>query len=271
MSSWTISQVQHSKQKGNYYQTTEAGFCSIFLNLFYTFLYAKQKKIKLLIFDKPNPIGVNYSFFKPILQLNNKEAEYINNLSNTIFPIKRQDIIPNLTRYSDSILRNEAIQFFNWTDNFKEKILSRKLFSIKFDIGIHIRAGDKITTGEMKKISIDQYIEKARGISTTENPNIFLMSDTYSLIQEFKEKAPSTWIIYSFPSTILSSHIQYDFNRKSQDEKLDAFIQFMAELYTLKECKKIICTFSSNISRFLYLIHHNCEYYSLDLPSFSAF
>jgi hypothetical protein len=272
MSSWIGNQQYRPVKKGLYYQTTETGFCSLFNNLFYSYIYCKEKKVLFYILDKPNPIGLNYPIFQNILS-NNLQLKYIKSPEKGLIKITRNDIVPFLTKVSNDFLRKEAIQFFKWSEEFQQKIqIKKQIFqNINFDIGIHIRAGDKITSGEMNKITIETYIQKVSSITKTSTPTIFLMSDTLSLVEEFKQKAPSPWNLYYFSSTILENHIQEKFNRKSTDDKLNALLQFMTELEIMKECPQIVCTFSSNVSRFLYLVHHNCEYHSLDLKLFSAF
>lgn len=268
-----VTTSSYSKRSGIFYQTSEAGFCSLFNNFFYTYLYVKQKNQKLYVLDKPNPIGLNYTLFKLLLNQNKKNIEYVSSPVKGVSEVSRKELIYFLTTCSVNFLREEAKKFFIWSDIFNKKI--NKYLQIinetSFDIGIHMRAGDKITTGEMKEISIESYIDKVNSIKKTD-PTIFIMSDTLSLINKFVEKAPKTWKVLYFNTAILSTHVQQNFNMKSTSEKEEAFVQFLAELECMKNSKEIICTFSSNVSRFLYLVHpgNSNIFHSLDIE-YSAF
>lgn len=259
-------------KKGFYYQTSEAGFCSLFNNLFYSYIYAKNKKIPFFILDKPNPIGLNYPIFKTILSPQ-VHLKYINSPEKGLIKLGRNEIIIFLSTLSNDYLRKEAKEFFKWSDFCLENInlMKKEIKRDTFDIGIHIRAGDKITTGEMKEISIESYIQKTASIINIPIPNIFIMSDSLQKIEEFKRLAPKNWVLHYFQTNILDTHFQDNFNKKSFDNKLNALFQFMAELECMKQSKKIVCTFSSNVSRFLFLVHSDCEYHSLDLKIFSSF
>ncbi len=223
----------------------------------------------LYCLDKPNPIGLNYTFFQSLLT----EKPYLQylaapNQSLTHVPKKEQAFY--IYSLSNEELRKKAKEFFTW----KPEILnSLPKPPITPTIGIHIRAGDKITTGEMKKINVDSYIDAVVQKAKDIPKNIFIMSDTYQIIEEFKQRVFErgySWNVLHSPAGNLKEHIQAEFNKQSFEVKQKAFLQFLAELEIIKRCQVIICTMSSNIGRWLYLNADSIQdFHSLDMDKFS--
>jgi len=97
-------------------------------------------------------------------------------------------------------------------------------------------------------------VKKIQGDSKKETLDIFLMSDSANAIAEFKKKADASWNIYSLPSTLPNpdGHLQSQFNKAAPRARMAAYHTFMAELLVMQSITDIICTFSSNVGRFLY-------------------
>lgn len=276
MSSWNspLKQVKYkslSKNPGYFYQTTEAGFCSLFNTLFYDWLFCEKNKMVLYCLDKPNPLGLNYAFFQNILEEKNY-LQYISAPNPTLLHVPKKEKAFYLYSLTSKEIRKKAKEFFTWKPEIKNhlpKLPSKETPTI----GIHIRAGDKITTGEMKKINIDSYIDAVIKYGKDVPKNIFIMSDTFQNIEEFKKKVLERglcWHITHSPAGTLQEHVQADFNKQSFEVKQKAFLQFLAEIEIVKSCPVILCTMSSNVGRWLYMTADSIQnFHSLDVEKFS--
>jgi len=137
-------------------------------------------------------------------------------------------------------------------------------------LGIHIRAGDKITTREMNPISIDRYVSAAKKYqadSGLDELEIFLMTDTIPLREAFLKKADRSWKIFYLPTPLPQpeGHVQASFNASPRRMKIAAYNFFMAELMIMQSIPDILCTLSSNVGRFLYYtVEHEDGIMSLD-------
>ena len=275
MSSWNkpIYKVKSNKDVLQY-TTQQAGFTSIFNNFLYTYLHAKKLKQPLYVYDKNNPISLNYHILKEsFIQPSN--IIYIDqpfNQTNTI----SQSMIRALTgTIQNATLQEEAAHLFRLTPEMTTCIQSElSTYSFPtFDIGVHIRSGDKITTGEMRAIPINSYIKEINAIKSKDTTNVFVMTDNIILLEALKKGVSQDIHIYSMNqnSPCASGHNQGIFNLSIKEVKLKAYIQFMTELYTMQKIPNIICTFSSNIGRYLYLTSPSItKFTSLDIKVFVA-
>jgi len=134
-----------------------------------------------------------------------------------------------------------------------------------FDIGLHIRSGDKISQGEMQSISVETYRAALLSCGIA-NPKIFVMTDNTEFLTQLKEACPSTWT-WACMDEDSSGHVQSKFNEQDQAKKEKEFYRFMAELSVLQTIPTVLVTYSSNVGRYLYLLcPSTCQIKSLDLP-----
>jgi hypothetical protein len=126
----------------------------------------------------------------------------------------------------------------------------------------------------MKAIPLQSYVEAIRSFqSKIAKPtiNIFVMTDNYEMLERLKA-IDISWSIATLPSNAFyaKGHVQGDFNLLPRKTKEDMYYSFLTELSIMKKIPYIICTFSSNIGRFLYL---TCDFVdnikSLDLPVYT--
>jgi len=142
----------------------------------------------------------------------------------------------------------------------------------ELDLGVHIRGGDKITTGESRAIPITDYIKAIKKFQATtkkDNLTIFVMTDSMSQLAELKKKADPSWTLFNMAPSLPQpdGHVQDQFNRSPPRARLSAYHSFMAELLIMQSISDILCTFSSNVGRFLYFtVEHPERIVSLDEP-----
>jgi hypothetical protein len=271
MTSWIKAVPRKVPAKLNDYifQTTEAGFCSQFNQFFYSYLYVKSLGNKLRVSDKLSPLGPDINFLKLTFE-DIPGVEYTDTVSS-----KKISFNQFLSYRTNEELRTAAKKFFKFKPAILEEIKKREIPLTQYDIGIHIRSGDKITTGEMKAVPLQSYIEVIRSFQkqiAKPRITIFVMTDNYEMLEQLKANADTSWSITTLPSNSFyaKGHVQGDFNLLPRKTKEDMYYSFLTELSIMKRTPYIICTFSSNIGRFLYL---TCDFVdnikSLDMPVYT--
>jgi len=254
---------------------TEAGFCSQFNNYLYSVVLAKKEKKTLFLFDKISPISLSY----PILQNTFIMPPEVKPL--TIIPPNAESVqrthskkIRHLLSYSsEEELRNTARSIFRFTPSMAEiveKEIAKYSFP-KFDVGVHIRSGDKITAGEMAAIPIERYIRELQNYKSGKPVvNVFVMTDNPSLLDGLRTDSGLQIYSLEHKSPCSGAHVQSEFNRSPRKTKEEAYIQFITELSILQKVPGVICTLSSNIGRFLYITREDVsKFKSLDVPVYT--
>jgi hypothetical protein len=133
----------------------------------------------------------------------------------------------------------------------------------KLSIGIHIRRGDKLN--ESKNVPTKLYLEAAKLILAKKKLSIdqvvvYAASDSTSALKKLKRQWNSTIAtsprlrLDILPMRIPDGHVQSAWDLQRGDFKHRRTIQFLAELETLARCDYVICTYSSNVCRFLQII-----------------
>jgi len=196
---------------------------------------------------------------------------YTNKKGLTIFEDKIIELNKFLLTLSDDEICSQAKSVFKWSNRVKEKIdatLSEIQFPI-FDLGIHIRTGDKITSGEMTSIPLEKYLEEIK--VTIPFGSVYVMTDSSLVVPKLKALT-NQYVFHSLPSSIESEkgHDQAEFNQRPVNDKMASYYHFLAEVHIMQRCPYIICTYSSNIGRFLYMTRETgVKIKSLDVPVFT--
>jgi hypothetical protein len=274
MSSWGQGLPSQSRLKYTdfFCKISKSGYGTNYQKFFMCYLYAKYMKKKLYLCDTTSNISQSFHLildtFQPMSNI-----VYTNKNGLTIFDDKIIDMNKFLLTLTDDILCSEARNIFQLNIQTQQKVdalLLEQQFP-PFDIGIHVRMGDKITSGEMKEIGLDIYINSIKDAQKRlgkDKVNIYVMTDNSQIIKSISD--PS-WSVYSLPSPIPSTgHDQRKFNSMSTNDKMAAYYHFLAELHIMQHCGSIICTYSSNIGRFLYLTRDpQATIKSLDVADFT--
>ena len=212
----------------------------------------------MYLHDFKNNLSKDYHLILDTIQpLPGVEFTILNGITiQQLYPLELNTFYNNLPK---EFLIEQANRVFQWNSRTQLQIHSFKRNLPRFDCGIHVRTGDKITTGEMKAIPFDQYIQRIQDfqrVSKQQSLQIYLMTDSKKVIDYFQEKKDPSWTILSVPSPnrMLNGHTQELYNNQPREVVFQCFYHFLAELQILQECPHIICTFSSNIGRFLDLI-----------------
>ena len=278
MSSWgqPISSQSRLKYTDLFCKISKSGYGTNFQKFLMAYLYSKYLKKPLYLCDTTNNISNTFHLildtFQPILNV-----KYTNKRGLTIFEDKIVELNAFLCKLSDDEICREARAAFRYSDKIQaiiNSILSEATFPA-FDIGVHIRTGDKITTGEMKAIYLETYVEaiKEAQISLGKSSmSIYVMTDNSSIVRQLKALSDSSWSLYCLEPPIKSEsgHDQATYNMRSVNDKMASYHHFLTELYILQRCSYIVCTYSSNIGRFLFMTKEpGTQIKSLDYPVFT--
>lgn len=289
MTSW-ITKTAPVKPKqptfSYYFQTTEAGLCSNFNGFLYSAIHAQRQGDILYVHDKPNCVGANFTLFETILR-ENANIIYLKNK-----PTSGKNYMENISQTSGTLantsirrVREMAQNIFWYNPETQERIRvnleNRGISRTVFDAGVHIRSGDKITTGEMKEVPISKYIDHLRTIQRRLNKktlSVFVMTDNYKLFEELKKAGEPSWTYTSFVTNtpyFANGHVQLDFNLLPAEERVKLFYQFLTELWVMQNIANLVVSYSSNVGRFLYIMNRRIEsadsILSVDVPTWSPF
>ena len=279
MTSWLrVGKPTKKLEQAYYYETATSGFCSEFNKYFYAYITAKERSRKLYVTEQATAIANKY----PLLQstfVPSADVEF------SVFPMSQYDKLnqqqtyPIVSKLTNDYLREQAKRFFIFKDSRLQEadayISSFKNFPKRFDMGVHIRAGDKITSREMTTIPIDSYLSAIRAYQVAnkkETLDIFVMTDTYKLYEELVSKADESWALYTLDDKIAQSgHNQGKFNDGlTRQQKEFEYKRFITELLVMRNLPYIVCTLSSNVGRWLYLLIDDVKNLkSLDVLKFS--
>lgn len=287
MTSWggnrQFAQAKKIQEPVSFFQTTQGGFCSNFNLLFLAYTNAVKNTTPLYVHDFPNSVGETFPLLQSILK-ENSTIKYLKDVppnSKSLDPNKLSNQFVLSTNFTT--LKRMARDLFFYNGDTQEKIMSRirgaGLERTLFDVGVHIRSGDKITTGEMKTVPISDYVNAlsqfARRLGKP-NLSVFVMSDNMKLFDELKRLSPPNWnftTLQGMSPYTLNGHTQYQFNTLPPVQRQELFYQFLTELHILQNTPNLVVTYSSNVGRFLYLTsrfqHTADSIVSLDVPKWS--
>ena len=275
MTSWIrVAPAKRPEQvPGFFFETAEAGgFCSNFNQFLYAYLYAKAEGKPLSVYDMANPVGVTFPLIKSTF-VDISGIAFTDSAMPFAVSLKRSlpRIQQNALNTPIATMRQVAQQLFQWNDAILEPlkdVIKEAKLPASFDLGIHIRVGDGIIP---RAVSIDEYVRAAKKIlapllAEKDEMNVFVMSDSSSAIEQFKKKADKAWKVYAIAAPAARQDI-----RATQRARQAVYYNMMAQLLVMQSIPNIVCTFSSNVGRFLYLtVEHADKVVSLDVPRFSA-
>jgi len=131
---------------------------------------------------------------------------------------------------------------------------------------LHIRRGDKVNEkptrheAESKRFEVDEYFSKLpRTMGLTD---IFVMTDNYAVIGEINEYVSLNSLntkIHHFCDSTMDGHATNDRMKKNNFFNSSEVINLLAECEIAKNSEYFICTFSSNVGRYIKLIHKKPE------------
>ena len=277
-----------------YYKILKYGFCSMVNSTLNAIFFGLQERRRLIIDQTALPGGWSTYFnahipdgVLPDIGTYREEIE-LWGLIGWIIDLSKEDrpvSIPALDLHGDlfSIMRRLAAIF---CDRSLPSMPGtwRPARAIQAELGLedggylacHVRQGDKImgtpilgpdggwsTHVEGEYIPVSHYIRRARKIAP-DIKKIFVMTDDYAVIEEFRSQAKGFSIHTFCRSTDVGYH-QNEFDRKSSDDQQAALLRFMEEVDVATNSQVFLGCYLSNVSRFIVLRHREPEVcHSLD-------
>jgi len=276
MSSWI--QVQPSRTKipstELYLKMRKVGYCSEFQRFFMAFLYSKHISKPLYLCDTASNLSEVFHLILDTFDIGSN-VQYTRKDGVEVFEDTAIELHNYISTLSEETLLQEARALFRWsTPTLKQmqKFFPKEKFVPNFDVGVHIRTGDKVTSGEMKAIPLKTYraaIEDAQKALGKQKISVYVMTDNSMILPALKKLADPSWTLTSIPLPVQADegHNQVLYNRRSTKDKMDSYYHFLTELYILQRCPQILCTYSSNVGRFLHLTREPAsQIQSLDIP-----
>jgi len=258
------------------FETNDLGLCANFNQFLYAYAYTSLQdgEKPLNVYDMQNCISPALPLIKSTFA-DISGVVYVDSMLPSAISLKRSlpKVMETVRGLPLETLRATAQKIFQWNPQLTpivKDIFDKAKLPAAFDLGIHIRAGDKITTREMATISIDKYVaatKKYQADAGLDELHIFIMTDTIPLRAAFIKKADPSWSIYYLPTPLPQpeGHSQAAFNNSPRRVKITAYNYFMAELIIMQSIPDILCTLSSNVGRFLYYtVEHQDGIMSLD-------
>jgi len=163
-------------------------------------------------------------------------------------------------------LYNEKKHAFKELYRFNTKTFSRisaingRLAPQEPYCAVHVRRGDKITSKEMRAISLESYAE---AIAKQPHKTALIFSDDFRIFAELRtlseSKSPSVQLINCTDES-MTGFSEKDYRNMRDDERIGAVTRVFAEMELMRRAQYLVCTFSSNVSRFaaLYVGLENC-------------
>ncbi|WP_133013307.1 hypothetical protein [Marinomonas flavescens] len=170
-----------------------------------------------------------------------------------LYELKRSYVLKNLV-YKKEYLKKitDGLSCFKPVDVKKDKF-----------IAVHIRAGDKISTGEMLEIAIEKYVDAILSIKNI--IPVIVFTDDVRKFEKLRAILPSHYTCLN-GSGYVEGFQQSDFNARNINEKEEDTLQLLTEVYCMVYSYKLICTFSSNLTRYVALLKQLEDCISLDEP-----
>lgn len=182
-------------------------------------------------------------------------------LNNMYFKFKHKNVILGSEIYG--IIRSDEFMQNIPAERFRAEIRDlmqfnqgiKKQFGYEFArlglpdcfLGVHIRRGDKITTGEMKAIDLEVY---ADAIEKSGYKSIYVATDDIESVLYLRDKLKKNGLSIYYNSTLDQvGFSEGSFNHKSRTNRFTDTITLLFDVYCLSKSNHFIGTYSSNLSR----------------------
>lgn len=166
----------------------------------------------------------------------------------------RGGVINDYSRILKKILHFN-IDTINYIRNKKQQMGLPEIY-----IGIHIRRGDKITSGEMAEIGLIKYIDAIRKKENLSR-NIYIATDDISVMDSLNEiLVPEGFYLFFNNSVVQTGFDEFAFNNKDKRGRYVDTLNMLLDMDILIHSTFFIGTYSSNVSRVvpLYIGFDNC-------------
>ena len=233
-------------------------------------------QLKIYTQEKP---WIGNIYYNPKFFFKFYSMEILNSIYAFFYPktIYSKDIFPKMynKNFIDNILGTECFQKMSYT--FKQiyqyneetaQYICRRKRDLNIPdkyISVHIRRGDKITTGEMNDILLDKYMDEIKKLSDYYK-DIYIATDDKTIIPYFAKELKEIGLnLYYNKFNMQEGFVESKFNTKSKQAIKEETLNMLFDMDMMIQSSYFIGTYSSNIGRIipLYLGLANCK--SLDI------
>jgi hypothetical protein len=252
--------------------TNTEGFCSQFNNYLYSYATAINNGRNLYVFDKTNAISSSFSLLKSTF-ISPDEVKF-SDTSMPLFPkLTSSQTYPVTKNMPFATLKGYAKKLFEVKPEILaecNKLLNSYPLPENYDVGVHIRSGDKVTKRE---IPIERYIAALKLFQKTsglDEMSIFVMTDSYSLFESLRIGADPSWTLYTIDSRDQTGYNHDEFRQLPLRNRQASYIKFLSELLIMRNINTVICTLSSNVGKWLYVnVKDDTTFKSLDITTYT--
>jgi hypothetical protein len=197
------------------------------------------------------------------------------NIRQSLFRLNRIEL-GQKRQAADALLRvnqdlSPLIESLIESSFLSNSLQSRRLLTPRIGVGVHIRRGDKVSE-TFSLPTLEAYLTEVLTIINRVGAQrneivVFISSDNFHDEEEFKKVLDENGISatslirpeqfkdsLSFQRRASFGHHETTFNSESMSFKYSESIYFLAELEALARMDYLVCTFSSNVCRFLQVI-----------------
>lgn len=277
-----------------------AGLFSEINNMLFAMVYAYDRSIKFCLSSQNSNIGkIGWNeFFEPFTEeINPAGIEQINTRYGKNF--KKSNAYKqahNINFFTQDIFKNvfENNTFMNKAFNFPKLHMFGNSFALASEIAsgvyrlndktqkeirqlqkninlperylaIQVRRGDiklEIKWHKQQLLPVDNYI---REITKYDERNLFIFTDDYAVVEEFKQKLPE-YKIFSLCEPDESGFVYADFSKVTDAQRHKMIVKILANVEICRQSKQFIGTRVSNPSIFLGLIMPPEKFSLIDAP-----
>jgi hypothetical protein len=262
--------MKHKAKDIYIYHLTHEGFASEINVMLEFIVWAKMNCIKWEIDDSCWIWGkgkLNYFFnykLKPSLlnrvmrKIYRTKSIHVYRYKDKYFDFHRDDHMWHPSYINQ--LCTETADVWNLTKAIRRK-LEKEIFPFAVEeyVGVHIRRGDKIKSGEMNDIDLEEYTTE---ILKTKASKCFISTDDYSSVVYIKNKLPNI-SVFTFCPTTLNGSFHDAFGKQIHYNHQNTY-SIIRDIEFLKQSNHFIGTTSSNISRIVVQLRKFNSYSSLD-------
>jgi hypothetical protein len=255
------------------------GFFSVFFFLCKSYIYSKQNNIPFYINHNNWPYLYKLGWHDYFDSLNTLPSDCKN--TNTVIKCKHLTIPHYFPRYTNEEYISCIKEIFILKP-FIIDIANEYIKNVLNDdyISIYVRRGDKFT--ETKFISEEDICKK---INLDISKNIFIQTDDYTVVENFKKILPNHKIFCRLPENKRGHYQNYYYLNRNDDKnifKLQAksfndisdinyifndTIELLSSIYISSKAHTCWVDYSSNVARFIKLFSFENTYsYNTDIP-----
>jgi hypothetical protein len=250
-----------------YFYTKDWGIFSTLNCFIHCCIFSRQTGARLIVNDSISCLSNELPFVRSILRVPRVDwIEFNNNAwdESRSYYAQRQTIHAFLRNMDRALFREEFSTLAHWnrrllraSDDFMRRA---DLYSRQYDLGVHIRRGDKILFGEMPNIELDRYVECIRRCLRPDcKTRVFVMTDDFGAYEHIRERLPDECELDTLTTPSQRGHRQLVFNQMSPPDKYRQLVQLCSEVRIMQRIPCLIMTLSSNVASFIHASHPNAR------------